>query len=188
MTHILRIDSSARTEGSVSRTLADKVIAKHAEASITTRNVGVGIPHLDAAWTNATFTPPEARSDADNAALALSDEIVAEVQAADLIVISAAVYNFSIPSTLKAWIDHLARVGVTFKYGEDGAPIGLLTGKRVVIVTASGGTRANSPQDFTTPYLKFVLGFLGMTDIEVIAANSLDGQDQAEADIQNLAA
>ena len=188
MTHILRIDSSARTEGSISRGLADKLIGNHPNAQITTRDLAQGIPHLDADWTRATFTPPEARSDIDNAALALSDEIVAEVQAADLIVISAATYNFSIPSTLKAWIDHLTRAGVTFRYGEDGNPEGQLTGKRVIILVASGGTQVGSPFDFATPYLKFVLGFLGITDVDVISAQGADGLAAAEAELQALAA
>ena len=188
MKHILRIDSSARTDGSVSRQLADKVIAKHPGATVTKRDLAGGIPHLDAAWTRATFTPPEARSTDDNAALALSDQIVAEVQAADLIVISAATYNFSIPSTLKAWIDHLARAGVTFRYRDDGTPEGLLTGKRVIFLTASAGTPAGAPHDFTTPYLKFILGFMGITDVEVISATGAEGLAAAEAGIQKLAA
>lgn len=188
MTHILRIDSSARTDGSISRALADKVVAKHADTTVTTRDLAQGIPHLDAAWTAATFTPPEARSANDNAALALSDQIVAEVQAADLIVISAATYNFSIPSTLKAWVDHLARAGVTFRYREDGTPEGLLTGKRVIVVTASAGTPVGAPHDFVTPYLKHILGFMGISDVEFISATGADGLADADAHIEKLAA
>ena len=188
MTHILRIDSSARTEGSISRSLADTVIARHKDATVTTRDLADGIPHLDAAWTRATFTPADARSSQDTAALALSDQIVAEVQAADLIVISAATYNFSIPSSLKAWIDHLARAGVTFRYRDDGTPEGLLTGKSVIFVNASGGTPAGAPHDFSTPYLKFVLGFMGITDVKVIAAAGAAGIASAEQQIETLAA
>ncbi|MCK8465277.1 NAD(P)H-dependent oxidoreductase [Aliiroseovarius sp. S1339] len=188
MTHILRIDSSARTEGSISRGLADKVVAKHPDATVISRDLADGIPHLDAAWTKATFTPVDARSVDDNAALALSDEIVAEVQAADLIVISAATYNFSIPSTLKAWIDQLARAGVTFRYGEDGTPEGLLTGKRVIVVTASGGTPIGAPHDFVSPYLTFILNFMGISDIEFISATGADGIASADASIEELAA
>ncbi|MCK0137757.1 NAD(P)H-dependent oxidoreductase [Aliiroseovarius sp. F47248L] len=188
MTHILRIDSSARADGSISRALADKVIAKYSDATVTTRDLAQGVPHLTAAWTAATFTPPEARTEDDNAALDLSDQIVAEVQQAELIVISAATYNFSIPSTLKAWIDQLARAGVTFRYREDGTPEGLLTGKRVIVVTASAGTPVGAPHDFATPYLKFILGFLGMTDVDFISATGPDGLSEADASIEKLAA
>ncbi|MDE9450848.1 NAD(P)H-dependent oxidoreductase [Aliiroseovarius sp. Z3] len=188
MTHILRIDSSARSDGSISRMLADKVIAKYTGATVVNRDLAQGIPHLNAAWTSATFTPPETRSADDNAALNLSDQIVAEVQQADLIVISAATYNFSIPSTLKAWIDHLARAGVTFRYRDDGTPEGLLTGKRVIVVTASGGTPVGAPHDFLTPYLKFILGFMGISDVEFISSTGPDGFSEADASIENLAA
>ncbi|UWQ15036.1 NAD(P)H-dependent oxidoreductase [Aliiroseovarius sp. M344] len=188
MTHILRIDSSARTEGSISRALADKVIAKYAGASVTGRDLADGIPHLDAAWTKATFTPVDARSADDTAALALSDQIVAEVQAADLIVISAATYNFSIPSSLKAWIDQLVRSGVTFRYREDGTPEGLLTDKRVIVVTASGGTPIGAAHDFISPYLTFILNFMGLSDVEFISATGADGIAVADAHIEKLAA
>lgn len=187
MTHILRIDSSARTEGSVSRQLTDDVIARHPDATVTSRDLSGGIPHIDATWATATFTPPEARDETANASLALSDEIVAEVQAADVIVISMATYNFSVPSTLKAWVDHLARAGVTFKYTENG-PVGLLDGKRVIVVSASGGTPVGSPMDFATPYLTFVLGFLGITDVSFVGAAGEQGIDAAKTEIAALAA
>ncbi|WP_133487294.1 FMN-dependent NADH-azoreductase [Aliiroseovarius marinus] len=185
--HILRIDSSTRTDSSLSRKLADDVLARYADATVTTRNLGEGIPHIDADFTRATFTPPEARSDADKAALALSDDIVAEVQAADLIVISMPVYNFSVPSTLKAWIDQLARVGVTFKYTETG-PVGLLEGKRVIVVSASGGTPVGAPYEFASPYLTHVLGFMGLTDVSFVGAAGEAGLEEAENAIQALAA
>lgn len=185
--HILRIDSSARTDESFSRKLADDVLARYPNATIATRNLGEGIPHIDADFTRATFTPPEARSDVDNAALALSDKIVAEVQAADLIVISMPVYNFSVPSTLKAWVDHLARVGVTFHYTENG-PVGLLEGKRVIVVSASGGTPVGALYEFASPYLTHVLGFMGLTDVSFVGAAGEAGLADAEHAIQALAA
>lgn len=185
--HILRIDSSTRTDASVSRKLADDVLARYGGATVTTRNLGDGIPHIDEGFTRATFTPPEARSDADKAALALSDQIVAEVQAADLIVISMPVYNFSLPSTLKAWIDQLARVGVTFRYTENG-PVGLLEGKRVIVVSASGGTALGAPYEFASPYLSHVLGFMGLTDVSFVGAAGPEGLAEAEQAIQALAA
>lgn len=185
--HILRIDSSTRTDTSLSRKLADDVLARHPGATITTRDLAAGIPHIDEGFTRATFTPPEARSDTDKAALSLSDDIVAEVQAADLIVISMPVYNFSIPSTLKAWIDQLARVGVTFHYTENG-PVGLLEGKRVIVVSASGGTPVGADFEYASPYLRHVLGFLGLTDVAFVGAAGEDGFEAAEQAIQALAA
>lgn len=184
--NILRIDSSARRDGSVSRSLADRYLAR-LTGDVTTRDLADGLPHLDGVWAGATFTPPEARSAEQNAALALSDELLAEVNAADTIVISSPIYNFTIPSTLKAWLDHLARVGVSFHYTEEG-PVGLLTGKRVVVLVASGGVPVGSPMDFATPYLKHMFGFMGITDVEVIGAAGADGLPGAEASIDALAA
>ncbi|WP_424944293.1 FMN-dependent NADH-azoreductase [Aliiroseovarius crassostreae] len=186
MTKILRIDSSARTEGSVSRQLADRYMAR-LSGDVTTRDLAGGLPHLDATWTGATFTPPEARSDDQNAALALSDKLLAEVQDADTIVISSPIYNFTIPSTLKAWLDHLARVGVSFTYTEDG-PKGLLGDKRVVVLLASGGVPVGSPYDFASPYLKQMFGFMGITNVEIIGAAGDAGLADAEAGIDALAA
>lgn len=187
MTHILRIDSSARTDGSVSRRLTDEVIARYPGATVTTRDLSAGIPHMDAAWTAATFTPPEVRDDSAKSALALSDEIVAEVQAADVIVISMPVYNFSIPSTLKAWVDQLSRVGVTFQYTENG-PVGLLEDKPVIVVSASGGTPVGSDMDFASPYLRFIFGFMGITNLQFIGAAGEAGVEPAKTQIAALAA
>ena len=179
MTHILRIDASARHQGSVSRGLTDRLIARFPAAHITRRDLADGIPQLTEDWVSGTFTPPEVRSEAQNRALTLSDTLVAEVQAADVLVIGTATYNFNIPAALKAWIDQIARAGVTFRYTETG-PQGLLTGKRAIIVIASAGTPAGSANDFATPYLKFMLGFMGITDVTVVDATT--GRD-AEAAI-----
>lgn len=186
MTKILRIDSSARTEGSVSRQLADRYLTR-LSGEVTTRDLANGLPYLDATWTGATFTPPETRSEEQKAALALSDELLAEFDAADTVVISAPIYNFTIPSTLKTWLDHLARVGVSFHYTENG-PEGLLKDKRIVVLLASGGTPVGSPYDFATPYLKQMFGFMGLTNVEVIGAAGPDGLTEAEAGVDALAA
>ncbi len=186
MTKILRIDSSPRTEGSVSRQLADRYLAR-LSGDITRRDLAKGLPYLDATWTGATFTPPEARSEEQKASLALSDELLAEFAAADMVVISAPIYNFTIPASLKTWLDHLARVGVSFQYTENG-PEGLLQNKRVVVLLASGGTPVGAPYDFATPYLKQMFGFLGVTDVEFIGAAGADGVNAAEAAIDALAA
>jgi FMN-dependent NADH-azoreductase len=110
-----------------------------------------------------------ARSDTQVAELAVSDALVAELEAADVIVIGAPIYNFSIPAVLKAWIDMVARAGVTFRYGEDG-PEGLLNNKKAYVVMASGGVPIGSAMDFASPYLRHLLGFIGIHDVEFISA------------------
>ena len=171
--HILRIDASARRDGSVSRDLVDLIIDRAGPgATVTTRDLATGLPLIDEAWIRANLTPADARTEADRAALALSDRLVAEVQAADTLVIGLPIYNFGVPSALKAWIDLVARAGVTFRYSEAG-PRGLLTGKRAIVAVASGGTEAGSDIDFATGYLRHVLGFIGITDVTFVTADRL---------------
>ena len=173
--HILRIDASARRDGSVSRDLADAYIDHIAErraVRVQTRDVSDALPVVNQDWVAATFTPDAARNADHRAALAGSDRLVEELEASELIVISTPIYNFGIPAALKLWIDQVARVGRTFHYTETG-PVGLLAGKRAVILAASGGTEVGSDIDFATPYLRHVLGFLGITDVEIIAADQL---------------
>ena len=171
---VLRVDASARVEGSITRQLADQMVrglqARVADVSVTRRDVALGLPFVDAAWVNANFTDPAARSEAHRESLSGSDALVAEVMEADVWVIGVPIYNFGVPASLKAWIDQIARARLTFHY-TDQCPKGLLTGKKVFILTATGGTEVGSEIDFATPWLKFVLGFLGITDIEVIAAD-----------------
>ncbi|MEM8851907.1 MAG: NAD(P)H-dependent oxidoreductase [Pseudomonadota bacterium] len=191
MTRILRIDASARHDGSYSRKLTDRLVARLG-GDVTTRDLAdTPIPQVDETWVGATFTPPADRSEAQNTALDLSDTLVAELQNADTIVIATPVYNFGVPGALKAWADHVARVGVTFAYTETG-PKGLLDGKRAIIAVASGGTKVGSDIDFATPWLKFFLGFLGITNVEIVAADGLmgdpEGVARAEAQIDQLAA
>ncbi|MCV6825447.1 MULTISPECIES: FMN-dependent NADH-azoreductase [Halocynthiibacter] len=176
-TKVLRIDASARTQNSVSRDLADHAVSLIPDAEVTSRDIGQGLPHINETWVGATFTPPESRTEAQSEALALSDEILQEVQDADTIVISTPIYNFNIPSTLKAWIDQIGRAGVAFKYTENG-PVGLLEDKRVVIALASGGTDIGSNVDFATDYLRFIFGFVGIKDVHFVLAK---GDDNAEA-------
>lgn len=171
MTHILRIDASARHEGSVSRDVTDQIIA-HLDAPVTVRDLAAGIPLIDAAWIGANFTPEADRTPKQAQALALSDTLVAEIQAADTLVIGLPIYNFGVPAALKAWIDQVARAGVTFRYTANG-PEGLLSGKRAIIAMASGGTQAGSEIDFATGYLRHVLGFIGITDVTLITADRM---------------
>lgn len=168
--NILRIDASARHDGSHSRAAADALLARLPGAQITVRDLArTPVPPIDADWATGTFTPPEARNEAQIAALSLSDGLVRELQAADLVLISTATYNFNIPAALKAWIDQVARAGVTFRYTETG-PEGLLTGKRAIVLRASAGTPTGTEADFATPYLTFILGFMGITDVTFLDA------------------
>ena len=171
---VLRVDGSARTEGSVSRSLTDALVDRlEADgAAVTTRDLTEGVPFVDQAWIAANFTADDDRSAAQREALAVSDTLVTELKAADVIVIGVPIYNFGVPAALKAWIDLVARARVTFRYTENG-PEGLLKGKTAVLLVASGGTAVGSDIDFATGYLKHVLGFLGITNIRIVAADRL---------------
>ncbi|MEM9754375.1 MAG: NAD(P)H-dependent oxidoreductase [Pseudomonadota bacterium] len=169
---ILRVDASARQTNSVSRELTDRIIARSGATSVTVRDLADGLPLIDEAWVGANFTPADDRTDDQRATLALSDTLVEELKAADTIVIGLPIYNFGVPAALKAWIDLIARAGLTFRYTENG-PVGLLEGKKAVIAIASGGTEAGSSIDFATGYVQHILGFLGITDVEVVAADRL---------------
>lgn len=170
---LLRIDSSARIDTSTSRAVADKVealLTSQTPGPVTRRDLAkTPLPQIDANWVAARLVPAEDQSAEDRDALALSDQLIAELQAADTILISVPIYNFGLPASLKAWIDLIARPKVTFSYGADG-PIGHLTGKKVIVVMASGGVKIDSPLDFATPHLRHVLGFVGLDDVRVVTA------------------
>jgi FMN-dependent NADH-azoreductase len=193
MTRILRIDSSARTEGSVTRGLLDRIEDRFDAEAIVRRDVGgTSVPQIDGAWVGANFTPDADRTPEQRDALALSDEMIAELRDADVLLIGAPIYNFSVPAALKAWIDLVARAGVTFRYTPDG-PVGLLEGKRAVIAIASGGTPVGSEIDFASGYLRHVLGFIGIGDVEFVTADRMmadadAGMDKAREQIDRLAA
>ena len=175
MTNILLVTSSPRGEDSystqVARSFADKLQAAHSGSTLTKRDVnGDPAPHLSESLVRAIRRPAADRTAEDVAALAHSDALVAELQAADTIILASGMINFGIPSALKSWIDHIARSGVTFQYGPDGIE-GLLKGKKLYLVLAYGGVYAEGPMqamNFQAPYLKSILGFLGLTDVEVI--------------------
>ena len=163
-THILRIDASARREGSVSRDLNDQIVARFEEAGdvkVTIRDLASPLPLLSEDWIGANFTPADDRDEAQVEALSLSDSLIDELKAADVLLIGLPIYNFGVPAVLKAWVDQVARVGVTFNYTENG-PVGLLNGKRAIVTVASGGTQVGSDIDFATGYLRHVLGFLAV--------------------------
>ena len=171
--NILKINSSSRQSGSVSRQLtdriADRLTDKNAEAPVVSRNVSTGLSIICEDWVGANFTPAEDRSANQQEVLKSSDELISELRAADIILIGLPIYNFSIPAALKTWIDLICRVGETFHYTENG-PVGLLTDKRVIVSVASGGVPIGSPMDHATPYLTQVLGFIGITDVTYVSA------------------
>ena len=181
---ILQINSSARTVGSHSSRLASDIVqrlqASHPEATHTLRDLGhAPHPALDEATLQALFTPAEQRSAAHTARIAQDDALIAELQAADIVVLGVPMYNFGVPAALKNWIDAIARTGVTFKYTEKG-PVGLVQGKKVYVALTRGGLYRDTPADTQVPYLKTVLSFLGMSDIQFVYAEGLSMGPDAE--------
>jgi FMN-dependent NADH-azoreductase len=184
---ILHIDSSPLGERSVSRKLTAKVLkdlkAKHPDSKIITRDFGANpLPHLSGMTIGAFFTPPDQHSEALTEAIKLSDQSVDELLASDVIVIGAPMWNFGIPSSLKAWIDHIVRAGRTFKYGSAGPEALLPPGKKVIIVSSRGGIYSEGPMklmDFQETYLKAVLGFIGLHDVSFIRAEGVAMGDEA---------
>lgn len=178
MTRILVLTSSALGAASVSNQLVgetlDMLKAHVRDLNVTLRDLGVTpVPHLSGDTVTAVRAEPA--TDAQRAARDLSDELVAELAAADIVLIGAPMYNFGMPSTLKAWFDHVLRAGVTFRYTEAG-PEGLLTGKRAIVVETRGGfysAGAAAPMDSQEPHLRALLGFIGITEIEFVRAENL---------------
>ena len=197
---ILQINASARRDGANSTRLANAVTARltalHPDATLEVRDLA-SAPHpmLDEAALGALFTPAAERTPEQAARVALDDALIAQVQSADAIVLGVPMYNFGTPVQLKAWVDAIARAGVTFRYTESG-PEGLIKGKKVYVALARGGRYRGTDADAQVPWLKTVLGFLGMTDLEFIYAEGLAmGEDattqafaEAQAQIDALAA
>ncbi len=174
-TNILRIDASARRQGSVSRNLTNRVIDQFratGEPGVMQRDLAEPLPLIDESWITANFTPPGDRTAAQTQSLSLSDRLVEELQGADVIVIGLPIHNFSVPAAFKAWIDLVARAGVTFRYTENG-PEGLLVGKRAIVAVASGGTQIGSEYDHASGYVRHILGFLGIRDVVFVAADQM---------------
>lgn len=186
MTQVLKIDASGRRDGSVSRELSDRIAKRLAQGGgIAARDLNNHLPFIDEEWIGANFTPADDRTDEQKQKLALSDSLIAELRAADTLVIGTPVYNFGIPATLKTWVDHIARAGVTFRYTENG-PEGLLEGKKAVVAYASGGVPLGAPVDHVTPYLKTVLEFVGITDVEFLDHEAVDARFGTEYAAANL--
>ncbi len=193
MPTLLHLDSSPLAS-SISRELTAEFVttwtAAHLNGTVIHRDLTLNPPTpLDAQWIAANFTPEEARTPEQRALLTLSDQLIAELQQADEYVFGVAMHNFSIPSTLKLWIDQIARAGHTFSYGENG-PKGLLTGKKATILIASGGNyEPGTPFaafNFVEPYLKAVFAFLGITDVEFVTASGAAQLMSGKLDRQNF--
>ena len=198
--NILQINASARSNGANSTRLADaiaqRLVARDPQAVLTVRDLAAE-PHpvLDEPALGALFTPADQRTPEQAARVALDDALIAQVQGADVIVLGVPMYNFGVPVQLKTWIDAIARAGVTFRYTAEG-PEGLLKGKTVYVALARGGLYRDTPADSQVPYLKSVLAFLGMTDVEFIYAEGLamgpdaaaKGFAEAQAQIDAIAA
>ena len=187
--NILQINSSARRvqdgQGSVSTRLAHELVARlcadQPETRLQVLDLGLNPPPaLDEAALQALFTAAEARSPAQAERVALDMALVEQLRAADVLVLAVPMINFGVPSALKNWIDAIAKAGVTFRYTAEG-PVGLLTGKKVFVVLARGGIYRDQPADTMVPYLRTVLGFLGMTDLSFVYAEGLAMGPEAEA-------
>lgn len=192
MKNILLVQSSPRGSESFSHKVAQSVVndlkARQPEAKVVVRDLAVNPPpHVGLPFITGMYLPAEHRTSEQAKAIALSDALIDELFAADTIVIAVPMHNFTLPSTLKAWIDHVARAGRTFNYGAHG-PEGLLKGKRAILVLARGGIYSDGPTkplDFQEPYLRAVLRFLGITDVGAVhvegAATSAIGPEKAIA-------
>ena len=182
---ILRIDASMRRQKSVSRMLADEMVAalgaRKSSVNVVNRDLAAGIGIVNAAWIEAERTSEENRTSDQRALLTQSDALVAELQAADDIVIATPIYNFSVPAALKAWIDLICRDKITFMYEND-SPRGLLSNKRAIVVVTSGGTLAGKDIDFTTSYIRHILGFIGVDDVTMIDVTGLSKNRSAVID------
>lgn len=183
--NILQINASARSSGANSTKVADDIVAalkaRNPSATVTLRDLAKN-PHpvLDEPALQALFTPAEQRTPEQAARVALDDALIAEIQAADAVVLGVPMYNFGVPVQLKNWIDAIARAKVTFQYTANG-PEGLLKGKKVYVALARGGVYRDTPADSQVPFLKTALGFLGLTDIQFVYAEGLAmGAESAE--------
>ena len=199
MSNVLIIESSARQQDSFSRELTQQFISHwktlHPADRLTVRDLAVNpVPHLDADLLGGWMKPEAQRNAAEQASLQRSNELTDELLAADVLVLAAPMYNFAIPSTLKSWLDHVLRAGLTFKYTDTG-PQGLLTGKKAFVLTARGGIYAGSTADHQEPYLRQVLAFVGIHDVTFIHAEGMNlggdfqekGLNQAKARLSDVA-
>ena len=194
--NILHIDSAITGDASVSRKLTADIVAKltasNPDAAVTHRDLNDGVPAIDSAWFEAVRMAPESPTAEQQRLIAISDAYLAEVQAADVLVIGLPIYNFTLTAQLKNWLDQIARAGKSFRYTAEG-PEGLLKGKRAIIGYAAAGTPFGSEIDFASAYLRHMLGFIGITDVDFVAADRLAmdreaGLARAQEALEKLAA
>lgn len=194
--HILHLDSAVTGETSVSRKLTADIVTHltdaNPNATVTYRDLNESVPAIDTDWFVAVRKGVQSPSPEQQALIDRSDAYLAEIEAADVLVIGLPIYNFTVPAQLKNWIDQIARAGRSFKYGENGAE-GLLKGKRAIVGYAAAGTPFGSGLDFGSPYLRHVLGFVGITDVTFVAADNLAmdrdaGMARAQVALDALAA
>ena len=192
MNNVLVLKSSILADNSQTNQLSDYFVSKLADKNVVIRDLAANpLPHFDA--TAATALRGQPTSAEENALLALSDELVAEIKKADTLIINAPMYNFHIPTQLKSYFDFIARPRVTFQYSEKG-PEGLLKGKKAVVLAAFGGFHQNQPTDLVTSYMKAILGFVGITDVQFIYMEGIGfgpeavekAQAQAKAEIDKI--
>ena len=197
---ILQIKASVFNGNGQSSRLADQFVAElraqHPDAQVIQRDLAADpVPHLDGTRVGAFFAKPEARSVEQQGIIAYSDALIDELRRADVIVLGLPMYNFGIPSQLKAWFDHIARAGETFKYTDKGA-VGLLAGKKAYVFAARGGQYVGTPNDWQTQFVRYFLGFIGITEVEFVYAEGLAlGEESrnssiaaAQAGVRRLAA
>ncbi|SIS80914.1 FMN-dependent NADH-azoreductase [Paracoccus saliphilus] len=194
--HILHLDSAVTGEESVSRKLTADIVSKlkgdNPAATVTYRDLNEGVPAIDTDWYEAVRLAPENPTAEQQKLIDISDAYLKEVQDADVLVIGSPIYNFALTAQLKNWIDQIARAGISFRYTEAG-PEGLLKGKRAIVAYSSAGTPIGSDIDFASDYLRHILGFLGITDVEFVAADRLAmdrdaGLARAQEAVSKLAA
>ena len=181
MAKLLQINSSVFSEQGVSSQLADSFVSEWSRlnpgAEVVRRDLAADpIPHMDGARLKALMTPEADRSAEQARTVELSNRLITELQEADVLVLGAPMYNFSVPSQLKSWFDRVARAGTTFRYTENG-PEGLLTGKKAYIFTSRGGVHKDQPSDNVVPFVRQFLAFLGIDDVEIIYAEGLNMGD-----------
>ncbi|KAB8039514.1 FMN-dependent NADH-azoreductase [Silvanigrella paludirubra] len=186
---ILIIQSSPRENDSITNNLIqkieDKIVKKHKNAIITYKNLSKNpLPHPTNETISAYFTPKEMLTDELNSAINLSNKLTDELLDSNIVIVGAPMWNFSIPSSLKAWLDHIVRVGKTFSKDDNGY-FGLAENKKAIIIIASGGVYSNSSIDFNEPYLRFIFNFIGISDIQIIKAEGLSYPNKRENALKN---
>jgi FMN-dependent NADH-azoreductase len=181
MKSILQLNTSIFADEGQSSRLANEFVSELGAAEVIVRDLArEPVPHLDAERFGAFITPKEKRNERQNEIVAYSDRLIDEIRRADTLVLGLPMYNFGVPSTLKAYFDHIARAGITFRYTEKGA-VGLLTGKKAYVFAARGGYYAGTARDTQAAYVREFLAFLGITDVEFVYAEGLAISDASKA-------